>query len=174
METMQVTQPQVRTRSRILGWRPGSATIVATCLAFLSVIAWATGGLDSLRTAYRYMRGQTIFVDSHMQSFGIVSPGQPISVAFRLTNRGQRPVRIVGCKAICSCTVPNDLPFTLGIGESRILAVSVDNPKREPSSPPESLNLGMTLFTNNPNQPRVPLIVKGEISSTTSASRSNL
>jgi hypothetical protein len=137
--------------------------LIAMGLVILIFSGWLLGGLGAIPTAYAYLRGETLFVDSHMKSFGIVAPGDPITVSFDLENRGDRPLRIVGCEAGCGCIVPDYLPFTLNPKESRAFSISILNRKKVDDNQIRSFNSDLTLFTTNPNQSRLVLNVKGEI-----------
>jgi len=163
METEQAIQQEVLPRKRAWVSRWSGAFFVSAALVPLMLAFWTLGGLDAMGVAYALMKGETLFVDSFSKSFGIVQTGDPIAVSYRLTNRGDQSVRVVGCQAICTCIVPDDLPFTLHPKESRDLKISILNPKTEDKGPSQAINWGITLFTTNPAQIQVPLTVKGEI-----------
>ena len=143
---------------------PSAMTVaVSLGLTLLVVATWVLGGFDGIWKAYAHMRGETLIVDSATKSFGSVAPGEPISVTFRLMNRGDAAVRVVGCEAGCGCIVLESLPFVLDPNENRDLAISVRNPNRGLDNAGKLLDLNLSLWTTNPAQPRVPLNIKGEI-----------
>ena len=138
------------------------STLIAAGLgvALLSLACWAVSGFRTIRS----MRGQTISVDSDVRSFGVVSRGDPIAVSFRLTNHGRSPVRIVGCRAGCSCVLPEDLPFVIRPDASRDFRVSFNFPPIPGGgSAVETRTLRLTLFTSDPDQFEIPLTVSGEL-----------
>ncbi len=163
------TEQAIGQRAPTIRWKrivsSPSAKPVAAGLAItvFATAIWIVGGFNAIRSAYVYLRGETILVDSNTKSFGVVSPGDPISVSFTLTNTGAAPVRIAGCEAWCNCVVPKDMPFVLEPNESRDFPVSIRNPKREGAVPKGYVGLDLKLFTTNPAQPRIGLTVKGEI-----------
>ncbi len=150
------------------------AKFVAAGLAItlFASLTWAVGGFKAVRSAYHRITGETILVDEHTKSFGVVAPGDRIAFSFKLTNTGSTPVRIAGCESACGCVMPTDLPFVLNPNESRDFPISIHNPNLEGAMPRGSLSLPLNLFTTNPAQPRIRLTVKGEVRppSTSSAS----
>ncbi len=162
----QSTQQQVLPSRKCRVLNPFAVILISTNLALLVMAVWAIASFGSIRGAVGYyLRGETLFFDSTEKSFGVASPGEKVTVAFRLTNRGRKPIRVLGCSAICTCTLPTDLPFTLGPNESRDVTLSIREPKRQVPQPskPKDLSLEVTLFTNNAAQSRIPLTVKGRI-----------
>ncbi len=144
--------------------RVSSAAIVAgsLVLAFLIFATWAWGGFDWIRVAYGYITGETILVDSHTKSFGVIPPGGSVTVTFKLTNLGHDAIRIVGCRSGCPCMVPDDLPFVLHSKESRDFTVSIGASENVRTSSVKTRRLRLTLFTTNPSQSQIPLTVSGE------------
>lgn len=139
---------------------PSTLIAAGLGLALLSLACLALGGFRVIRS----MRGQTISVDSDAKSFGVVSPGDPIAVSFRLTNHAREPVRIVGCRAGCSCMLPADLPLEIRPNASRDFRVSFNFRPRPGGGPVlETRRFTMTLFTSNPDQFEIPLMVSGEV-----------
>jgi hypothetical protein len=139
--------------------------VVAGSVLFLWV-AWALAGFGSIREAASYyLRGETLFVDSTRKSFGAAAPGEELPVSFRLANRGNRPIRIVGCKTYCNCMLPNDLPFTLAPHQTRDFTLSLQMPGPEYAGSRASgrLELQLILFTNNPLQSRIALSISGDV-----------
>ncbi|MFI5456161.1 MAG: DUF1573 domain-containing protein [Isosphaerales bacterium] len=163
METEQAIQRQVLPGIR--GWAPSRPGALVVCAVSAPVVLafWALGGFGAVGVAVALMKGETLFVDSSTKSFGVVPAGDPIVVSYKLTNRGDQNIRIVGCRAVCRCMVPEDLPFTLRPKESRNFPILIRNPKGEGGSRSQTINWGITLFTTNPAQAQIPLTVKGEL-----------
>jgi Protein of unknown function (DUF1573) len=132
-------------------------------LVLLVIATWAVGGFSAIRTAYAYMRGEAIFVDSYSKSFGSVHAGDPITVSFRLTNVGDKPVRFVGCRAYCGCVVPDDLPFTINPNDYREFTLSVRTFEPVGANSTESFSQPVILYTTSAAQLEIPLTIKGEI-----------
>ena len=171
IETEQAAQENAPPIRRIGVLSLTSMTIVAAGLGLVLLLfaCWAAGGVTAIRTAYSHLRGETILVDSHAKSFGIVAPGDRVTVSFRLTNDGREPVRIVGCRAGCSCMVPDDLPFAIGPKGSRDFAVSIKVPQKRGNGSVVARKLALTLFTSNPAQLEIPLTMSGQIRGTPGA-----
>lgn len=134
---------------------------------FLMAAIWASGGIGVMKSAYAHMAGRTIFVDSYSKSFGDVQVGDPVSVSFRLTNGGDKPVRVVGYRAFCNCVVPDDLPFTINPNEHRDFVISVHNSERVNST--GSFTQSVIIYTTGATQPEIALTVKGEIHAVSAA-----
>ena len=163
MEIEQAIQRQ--TSPGLRGWAPSrpGALLVCAASAPLLLAFWALGGLDAVGAAIALAKGETVFVDSSTKSFGVVSAGDPLVVSYKLTNRSDQNIRIVGCRAVCRCMVPEGLPFTLRARESRDFPISIRNPDRAQGNRSQTVNWGITLFTTNPAQSQITLTVKGEI-----------
>jgi hypothetical protein len=163
METQQAIQQ--RTSSGLPAWAPSrpGALLVCANSALVLLAFWALDGFDAVAVAIALAKGETILVDSSTKSFGVVSAGDPLVISYKLTNRSDQNIRIVGCRAVCRCMVPEGLPFTLRARESRDFPISIRNPERVRGSPSQSVNWGITLFTTNPAQAQITLTVKGEI-----------
>lgn len=138
---------------------PSTLIYAGLGLALLTLACWAVYGFRVIRSS-----GRLISVDSDAKSFGVVSPGDPIAVSFRLTNHGREPVRIVGCRAGCSCMLPEDLPLEIRPNASRDFRVSF-NFRPVPGGGPalETRTYPLILFTSSPGQFKIPLTVTGEV-----------
>lgn len=130
-----------------------SANVFA--VAALSVALFRFG---SVQAAFQYVAGQTLVVDEALKSFGAVDLGQVTDVTFQLKNIGDRDLRIVGSSSSCTCTVPDELPMTIEPGRMKSLRVTVLSP-----GTPKKLRLPLTLYTSNPRQKEVELLIVGEI-----------
>lgn len=141
----------------------GRFVLVSVNLALLLMATWAWGTFGSIRHCIGYyLRGETLFVDAAEKSFGSVLPGDHAAVEFNLTNHGSKPIRVLGCYSRCRCIVPNDMPFELGPSKGRKFELAIDIPENEKFAALFS-KLEIVLFTNNPLQSRIPLIISGDI-----------
>jgi hypothetical protein len=156
------------------GWAPRrrGAILVCAIMAPLMLACWVLGGFRALGVGFALMKGETILVDSPTKSFGVVAPGDPIAVSYKLTNWGDQDVRIVGFRAKCKCMAPDILPFVLHPRESRDLSISIVNRQREGEVSSQTIDWIITIFTTNPAQVQIPLTVKGEIRAATNPSSS--
>jgi hypothetical protein len=163
MELPQIAEPGAQARGRAL--RPllmwGLLAVAGFGLAALAV--WRPSGSYGLRAAFARMTGRTVVLDSERKSFGIVAAGDPAAVSFRLTNWGDKPVRVVGYLTYCNCVSPNDLPFTLGPGEARDFVVSLRDSQPAGGGASQTLDQPLVLYTTNPAQAEIPLTIQGEI-----------
>jgi Protein of unknown function (DUF1573) len=135
-------------------------------LVFCVLVAWLFYGFGSIRQIVGYyFKGETLIVDSTAKSIGLAEPDAEILVPFRLTNSGDSRVRILGCYASCSCTIPRNLPFTLAPDETREFSVAVRTPSAESVLVRKTgrIELALTLYTSNPSQARIPLAIRGAV-----------
>jgi hypothetical protein len=157
-ERQRSTQPNRSPR------RSFAITVAAILCSIVFILAiGALGGVGALSRAYQSLGGHTLLVDSNSKSFGFASPGDKVAVAFRLTNTGIKTLRIVGCKAGCSCTLPRNLPLELGPNESRNFEVSIQIAEGSHPSSPRQVEFPLTVFTTDTAQFELPLRIKGEI-----------
>ncbi len=165
MATQQTTREWVLPKINRLALSRPAALVVGMGLALILWAAWALAGFASIREAGRYyLRGETLFIDSVTQSFGSAAPREEVSVSFRLTNRGKE-IRILGCQTYCNCMLPRDLPFALAPNETRdfTLLIRMPGPEYARTQTPARLQLRFVLYTNNPAQSRIPLLISGDI-----------
>jgi hypothetical protein len=164
VSTEQATHKQVVPRSGTAALFRPLTLVAVTGLALVVWVVWAFAGFGSIREAASYyLRGETLFVDSTTKSLGAAAPSEELPVSFRLTNRGKQPIRIVGCKTSCNCMLPRDLPFALAPHEVREFTLSIRMPSPANfRSQAGRLELQLILFTNNPQQPRIPLSIIGK------------
>jgi len=149
-------RPAVTAGGRRLLWP--AAAVLSIVLAATMTAVWATARFGSVRSAIRYANGETLTVDAKTKSFGVGTPNQRTEVVFKVTNLGTQPVRIVGGRSVCVCTVPDDLPMSLRPRQSMPFRVRI----RVPTEVGGFAN-PLTLFTNDPNQPELELMIIGEV-----------
>ncbi len=163
MATEELTEPEVLPWRRGWGLRPSVTVFIFASLAFLGMGTWAAMTFGSIRQAIGYyLRGETLFVNSNVKTYGMASPGDDVQVSFKLSNRGREAIRVVGCFSICGCMVPKDLPFVIPPSGSRDFNLSIHIPDYEPSQA-RFTNLDVVVYTSSPGQSRIPLQIKGEI-----------
>ena len=141
--------------------------ILVVIVTMLGGIAWC-GSFSAFAAA---MRGQSLWVDAPVQTARYAADGKTIIASFSLRNLSTRPVRVVGSRTGCMCTIPEGLPMTIAAGSRASLRykIMVDSPKNVPGG-----RLDVALFTNLQTQPELPLVILGadaEQRSTPAASR---
>jgi len=86
---------------------------------------WAYAQFGSLAVAAAYLRGERLMIRPDVVDLGELREGEEREVCLEATNFGGVPVRIVGSRSNCSCTVTQDLPITVPPGISREVRVFV-------------------------------------------------
>lgn len=79
----------------------------------------------SPRSAIDYVAGKSVLVRSQQRFAGQVQPDETTTTEFELRNVSARPIRVLGAKASCRCVAIDDLPLTLGPGESKSIAIQL-------------------------------------------------
>lgn len=106
-------------------WRWDAITIASGVVAILGV---GLGGIllagvhpgDFLARA----RGELVSVDPPVTDMGTDVAGQAHRFTVRLQNHSDRPIKIVGGTASCSCLATGDLPISIPPGESAPITVT--------------------------------------------------
>jgi hypothetical protein len=91
-------------------------------------------------------------------NFGVAWQGQPLKQEITVKNAGTAPLEISEVSSSCGCTVPTKPKSPLAPGESSTMTISYESAKR-----PGQANQTVTLITNDPAQPRVPIKLTGEV-----------
>jgi len=162
----QATQAPAARDSRRWVLSPVMIAFVSANAALLGMALFVLVSCGSVDKAIGYyLRGETLLLDATEKSFGVAAPSGDVGVSFRFTNWGDEPIRILGCKTVCNCTIPRDLPYTMAPGESRDLNLTVMTaPFRQVRNGRSShINLPLTVFTSSRAQSRLGLIVRGEV-----------
>jgi hypothetical protein len=102
----------------------GGYAVLLGVLALVSVVHF--GSMDAAIAA---LRGERLSLDPAMVDMGQGVPGEERDASVELTNRTDKPIRLIGGTADCSCTVLGDLPVTIPSGESRSITVTMRLPK---------------------------------------------
>jgi hypothetical protein len=108
--------------------------------------------------ALAWLRGEAITVEPVVSDVGKGQPGEQQTFRVNLTNRTDRPVRLVGGTTSCRCTATNDLPLILAPGETGTIEVEimfVGSPGR--------FRHHFVLFTDDERQPRVVARFSGQV-----------
>lgn len=115
--------------------------ILGASVAVLAILGVA-GSLwrGSPTAALAYLRGERISVAPSVVDLGDRSPGEARQASVELTNRTDRPLRVLGGTNDCACTVLHDLPLTIPPGETRAVNVQVRLPA-EPGQFTRALHL---------------------------------
>ncbi len=125
-------------------------------------LSWRYGSLDN---AIHAILGETLLVDSRENSVGPMHQGDEVTTEFRVTNLMSTPARILGAQTSCTCTVPDEMPFTIPAYSSRAFRVRVHAPGSTGLNDGESgpFRTELTLFTNDAKRSRVALAIRGEL-----------
>ncbi|MGD8450233.1 MAG: DUF1573 domain-containing protein [Phycisphaerae bacterium] len=89
--------------------------------------------------------------------FGEVWQGEPVSKEILIKNIGTAPLTI-SVKTSCGCTAPTKPKSPLPPGEADTMTITYDTLKRQGAA-----RQTITLLTNDPAQPRVPIEVTGNV-----------
>jgi len=91
-------------------------------------------------------------------NFGNIQQGEKVSYDFVLTNNGQTDLEIRTVRASCGCTAIAPEQTTIHPGESTKIAVTFNSEGKKGTQ-----NKTITVITNDPNNYRVVLWIKGEV-----------
>ncbi len=117
-----------------------------------AVSEWATAQQEETKTAPR-LEAENLEWD-----FGTVWQGEPLEHIVTLKNVGDAPLEITEVKSSCGCTTPSKPKSPLMPGESDKLTVSYNSKSKMGKA-----NQTITLTTNDPQQARVIVRVRGEV-----------
>jgi hypothetical protein len=131
-------------------------TVVVFNVLLFAAIGGAYAIFGSISSALAYARGERLLVDDTRKSFGVLDAGQSREVAFRLSNRSGRTVRVLGMKSNCTCATSGGYPMTIQPGESVALKVNVNTKKLsgEVAQP-------IRFYTDYPKRLEIELVVHG-------------
>jgi hypothetical protein len=129
-------------------WRVRSAALGAALL----VASWAATSVVNtyLSATLPMLRGETVTVAPPVTDLGDARPGETRTFFVRARNHTERPIRIIGGTATCSCAATDNLPALLLAGESKTLRIEV----RLVGSPGRA-QLPFFFYTDDETQPRV-------------------
>jgi hypothetical protein len=122
----------------------------------MGVAAWGVARFGSLNQALAYASGQRLLVDRAAKSFTL-GPGEGVGrVEFVLSNHFDRPIRVLGVRTSCTCTVAGDVPMTIPAGGRRPLEVVV---KVQPEA--RAVDESVVVLTDAPGRRGLALRVTG-------------
>ena len=133
-------------------------TVAAAVLVLSMVVVAGSWRFGSFTAALDALSGFRLLVDSDAKSVGAVEPSGERVVAFQLSNRSDRPILLLGSQVSCSCLRGKPLPITIPSGGSRPYEVRF-HAKPKLGIVAETL----TLFTDDPQRPRLVLKVEGRV-----------
>jgi len=137
---------------------PFRATSLLTAFGIMVVLVLGLYRFGSLAAAFQYIAGERSIVDGQTKSFGSLATGERSLVRFRLTNVSTRPIKLLGLQSTCACTVATNIPASIGPSSSFDLDVQVSPPLR-----PGALKETLTVFSDSPGRPSLPLFVVGRV-----------
>jgi hypothetical protein len=135
-----------------VGRRVATAVVKSViCVAAIlsTVVVWATWKTGSIGAARAYLAGEHVYVSPSTITVSAQASDRQV-VAFQ--NLADKPVRIVGYNASCSCVRVGGLPLIVephGIGRVPISGAA-----------DQSQDVPTVFITDDPNQALVPVVVK--------------
>jgi hypothetical protein len=115
-----------RDRAPIVRSAAGIFGVYLLLMAILAGVAYL--GFGSIDAALASIRNECLSVFPALIDMGEGVPGETREAKVELTNRTDKPIRLVGGTSDCSYTVLGDLPVTVPAGESRSISVVVRLP----------------------------------------------
>lgn len=139
--------------------------LLFVCTGAMAIIA-ITGGVavykfGSVAASVQYLNGERLLIDPQVADLGPLVTGESRRFAITISNLSDRPVRIVGGNADCSCIRISGLPVNIPGGDSgsvRVDAVAVDS--RGAGSGELDVSKRLVLFTDAPESSRLAASVK--------------
>ena len=114
------------------------------------------GSLDNARA---FVRGERLAVTELNRSLGDVAAGTKLTLHYPITNLTGHPVKILGARPSCSCTVVDFPPKVLAASETWSIPVSVDASEGSKTS----LSGTVDVFTDEPEAQTLRLSFEGRI-----------
>lgn len=146
--------------------RGAAETFLPIALVLALVLGVAVARYGSVSAALGALRGQGIVADAHTKSLGTVTVGQTVTLPFTLRNVTSEPIRIVGNRTSCTCTVADDsLPIDLPPRGKRTVRVSV-----KPRAPKLDFRQNVQFYTDSPTQSRLIFNIVGTVTAAPVAS----
>jgi len=138
---------QVKTPLLVIGLTLG---ISAACLGY------GHRRFGSFEATIDFVRGQRLLVDSQSRAFGEVPTSSEFKLRYLMTNMTGRPVRLVGSRSSCTCSMVDQSASVLPNGESREIVVQVTAPDQ-----PREVSGVIEVVTDDPEFLRFPLSFQG-------------
>lgn len=101
--------------------------------------------------------GPQISIDKEVHDYGTIAQGANGTCEFKVTNTGDQPLILTGCKGSCGCTVPVCAPEPIKPGQSTNVTVKYDTKRVGP------INKSVTISSNATNAPEKIVRIKGTV-----------
>lgn len=128
-------------------------TVGALVLAVAAALLPPVGFAQSMLSA-----GPVIRVDSRTFDFGQVQQSNHYSHKFTISNGGTAPLAITKIDVSCGCTAAIASDSLLAPGQSTTLEITFSSKDFEGEQ-----SKGVTVFTNDPAEPRLDLLIKADV-----------
>ena len=135
-------------------WAIGLAVVLATMLG-TGVILYG-----SPSAALAKLRGETLTLDRATIDFGHGQTGDVLNRQVTVTNHSEKPLRIIGGTADCSCITTTDLPVTIAPGESKSVTIENKVPHTDKAG---ITNRQAILMTDCPKRPKLTLTLSASV-----------
>ena len=135
-------------------WAVGLAVILAATLG-TGVILYGSPG-----AALAKLRGETLTLDRTTVDFGHGRTGDVLTQQVTVTNHSEKPLRIIGGTADCSCITTTDLPVTIAPNESKSVSIVYKVPHTDKAG---ITNRQAILMTDCPKRPKLALTLSARV-----------
>ncbi len=134
----------------------------ALCLAVVLAAMLGTGVIlyGSPSAALAKLRGEKLTVDRTTLDFGHGRTGDVLTQQVTVTNHSEKPLRIIGGTADCSCITTTDLPVTIAPDESKSVSIVYKVPHTDQ---PGITNRQAILMTDCPKRPKLVLTLTANV-----------
>lgn len=139
------------------------ATTVATVFLLVAFAGYGASRCGSIPAALDYVRGDRLLVDARVQSLGPAPAGSSRVISYTLRNFASHSIAVQGARTSCACAVVTDVPFVIEPGGSHTLGLSL-----VVSGVRERLDGSFTLYTDDPDVPKLELGYVGRVLATES------
>jgi hypothetical protein len=106
----------------------------------------------SLGAALSAMNGDLLLVDQSFRAADGIRPGSRVALRYALTNLSRKPIKLIGTRSSCTCTLIEDLPVTLAGSETKWITATIKTREDQ-----DILNGSIQLFMDDPNSAEVVL-----------------
>jgi len=112
----------------------------------------------SKQTPAQLANAPKIVFDKTTYDFGKIKEGQKVEYEFNFTNQGKTDLNLRKITSTCGCTTINPKEMVIKPGASSSLKVIFDSNGKKGSQ-----NKGITIYSNDPKNSEVSLLVKGTV-----------
>jgi hypothetical protein len=117
----------------------------------------ATGKTKESITVAPISKDPSIYLESDVVDYGIITKGADGVRTFKVTNKGAQPLLLTNCSGSCGCTVPTCPREPILPGKSAEVSVKYDTQRVGP------ISKQVNITSNDPANPNKVVMVKGEI-----------